>query len=85
MLTPKDVIHVKPHPKIHIKAVRRLGVSPSEMMVLKNSNTGCRSAIDADAFVMAVPTRQSQSHDFRDIKFIADYFFDRRIYDAQRT
>ena len=54
VLTPKDVTHGKPHPEIYLKAADRLGVTPSEILVLEDSVHGSRAATDAGAVTMTL-------------------------------
>jgi len=63
-LTAEDVTFGKPHPEIYLAAAARLGVSPPEMLVFEDSETGTRSAAAAGAFVVAVPNRHTSGGDF---------------------
>ena len=49
------------------------------MMVLEDSANGCRAAVAAGAFTVAVPNRHTQYHDFAGVRFIADTLADPRI------
>ncbi|MCA9270916.1 MAG: HAD-IA family hydrolase, partial [Planctomycetales bacterium] len=82
VLTSEDVVHGKPHPEIYLTAAQRLDRRPHECLVLEDSQNGCRAAIDAGAFAVAVPGRQSALHDFSDAAFVADGLHDSRIYAA---
>lgn len=84
LLTSENVTHGKPDPEIYLTAARRLGIPAAEMMVLEDSQNGCRSAVAAGAFAVAVPGEHSRSHDFRGAAFIAEGLWDRRIYEALR-
>ncbi|MCA9064294.1 MAG: HAD family phosphatase [Planctomycetaceae bacterium] len=63
-LTAEDVTHGKPHPEIYLAASARLGVTPAEMLVFEDSETGTRSAAAAGAFVVSVPNRHTEMQDF---------------------
>lgn len=63
-LTAEDVTFGKPHPEIYLAAAARLGVSPPEMLVFEDSETGTRAAAAAGAFVVAVPNRHTSGGDF---------------------
>ena len=76
-----DVTHGKPHPEIYQSAARRLGVDVSEMLVLEDSENGCKAAVAAGAIVVAVPGGHSRRHDFTGARFIAESLADPRIYD----
>ena len=82
MLTAEDVVEGKPSPEIYLTAAKHFGIDPSEMMVLEDSQNGCRAAVAAGAFAVAVPGGHSRTHDFSGAAFIADTLADRRIYDA---
>ena len=82
LLTGDDVVDGKPHPEIYLKAAERLAVPPAEMLVLEDSQNGCRAAVTAGAFAVAVPGEHSRSHDFTGAAFIAEGLADRRIYQA---
>ena len=82
ILTAEDVQQGKPHPEIYLTASRRLAASPSEMMVLEDSQNGCRAAISAGAFAVAVPGDHSRHHDFTGASLIAAGLGDARIYQA---
>jgi HAD superfamily hydrolase (TIGR01509 family) len=82
LLTGDDVTEGKPHPEIYLKAAERLEVPPAEMLVLEDSHNGCRAAVAAGAFAVAVPGEHSRNHDFTGAAFIAEGLADRRIYEA---
>ena len=52
------------------------------MLVLEDSENGCRAALAAGAFTVAVPSGRSQSHNFDGTAFVADTLADPRIYQA---
>jgi HAD superfamily hydrolase (TIGR01509 family) len=82
ILTCDDVRDGKPHPEIYLSAAQRFGVSPASMLVLEDSQNGCRAAVAAGAFAVAVPGAHSRSHDFTGSAFQADTLADPRIYAA---
>ena len=81
-LTAESVSEGKPNPEIYLAAAERFGISPSEMMVLEDSENGCRAATAAGAFVVAVPTHATASHDFAKVQFVANTLEDPRIHEA---
>ncbi|HTN76832.1 MAG TPA: HAD-IA family hydrolase [Pirellulaceae bacterium] len=81
-LTGDDVQDGKPHPEIYLAAAQRLNVSPAEMLVLEDSENGCKAAIAAGAFTVAVPGDHSRQHNFSGVAFEADSLRDARIYAA---
>jgi len=84
ILTSEDVTQGKPHPEIYEKAARQLALSPGQMMVLEDSQNGCRAAIAAGSVAVAVKSRHNQRHDFRGAALVAESLADGRIYDVLR-
>ncbi|HTQ39394.1 MAG TPA: HAD family phosphatase [Pirellulales bacterium] len=82
LLTCENVTHGKPHPEIYLTAARQFGVSPAEMMVFEDSQNGCRAAVAAGAYAVAVPNGPSASHDFSGAALVAQSLADPRIYAA---
>lgn len=81
-LTAEDIVHGKPHPEVYLKAAERFAIRPEEMLVLEDSQTGCRAAAAAGAFVVAVPGEHSMNQDFSVASLIATDLADPRIYRA---
>jgi len=79
VLTSADVTHGKPHPEIYGRAAERLGVAPAEMLVLEDSENGCRAAVASGAVVVAVPGGHSRRHDFSGAHLVAESLADPRI------
>ncbi len=75
-----EIEHGKPAPDIYLLAAAEHGVSPQEMMVLEDSQIGCRAAVAAEAYTVAVPSGHTHTHQFPGAKFIADTLADPRIY-----
>ncbi len=80
ILTCDDVRQGKPHPEIYLLAARRFGVAPVELLVLEDSQNGCRSAVAAGAIVVAVPAGPSRRHDFTGAALVADSLADPRLH-----
>lgn len=80
ILTCDDIREGKPHPEIYLLAAERLGCAPAKMLVLEDSQNGCRSAVAAGAIVVAVPGGHSQRHDFSGAALIAESLADPRLY-----
>jgi HAD superfamily hydrolase (TIGR01509 family) len=79
VLASEDVSQGKPHPEIYLRAAERFGMTPAATMVLEDSQTGCRAAIEAGAFAVAVPAEHSRRHDFTGAALVADSLADPRI------
>jgi len=79
ILTSEDITHGKPHPEIYLKAAELLDVPPSQMLVLEDSQNGCRAAVAAGAITVAVPGAHSRQHDFTGATLVADTLRDQRI------
>jgi pseudouridine 5'-phosphatase len=82
ILTGEDVVHGKPDPEIYRLAAAKFGLGPGQMMVLEDSQNGCRAAVTTGAFAVAVPSSPSSQHDFSGAALVVDSLADRRIYDA---
>jgi HAD superfamily hydrolase (TIGR01509 family) len=80
ILTSEDITHGKPHPEIYLKAAEQLNLAPGEMVVLEDSQNGCRSAVAAGAITIAVPGDHSRQHDFSGAALVADSLRDEQIY-----
>jgi HAD superfamily hydrolase (TIGR01509 family) len=62
-LTAEDISQGKPHPEIYLKAAELFGVVPGKMLVLEDSEAGCRSAHASGAYTVAVRARHNRDHD----------------------
>jgi HAD superfamily hydrolase (TIGR01509 family) len=82
ILTAQDIHRGKPDPEIYRLAAAHLGIPPSQMMVLEDSGNGCRAAVAAGAYTVAVPNRHTRDHKFEGVKLIADTLADPRILGA---
>jgi HAD superfamily hydrolase (TIGR01509 family) len=80
VLTCEDVNRGKPHPEVYQTAARRFGIEPPRMLVLEDSQIGCRAAVAASAVAVAVPGEHSLRHDFTGAALVADSLADPRIY-----
>jgi HAD superfamily hydrolase (TIGR01509 family) len=79
ILTADDISHGKPDPEVYLLAAKRLALAPQQMLVLEDSANGCRAAVAAGAFVVAVPNRHTRDHSFAGAQMIADTLADPRI------
>ena len=80
VLTGEDVREGKPAPEVYLTAAKRFGVAPSAVMVLEDSENGCRAGLAAGAFTVAIPGPHSRQHDFRGVALVAASLADVRIY-----
>lgn len=80
ILTAEDIVDGKPHPEIYLKAASRLEVDPEVMLVLEDSQNGCRAAVAAGAVAIAVPGDHSRDHDFQGARHVAASLADPAIY-----
>jgi pseudouridine 5'-phosphatase len=71
VITADHVTHGKPHPDIYLGAASKLGIQPEEMLVLEDSQTGCRAGVSSGACTIAVPGSHSLDHDFTGVFYIA--------------
>ena len=81
-LTAEDITHGKPHPEIYLKAADRLELPPHEILVLEDSQTGCRAAAAAGTFAVAVPCEHSQNQDFGVASLVLESLADPRLYEV---
>jgi HAD superfamily hydrolase (TIGR01509 family) len=79
ILTAEDVRQGKPDPEIYLLAAERLQLAPPQMMVLEDSANGCRAALAAGAFTVAVPNDHTRNYDFHGVRFVANTLADPRI------
>jgi pseudouridine-5'-monophosphatase len=82
ILTAADIHRGKPDPEIYLLSAARLDIAPSQMMVLEDSANGCRAAVDAGAFTIAVPNRHTRNHNLSGARFVAETLNDPRIRDT---
>lgn len=85
-LTAEDVTHGKPHPEIYQTAAERLEMSPEELVVFEDSETGSKAAAAAGAYVVAVPHDYSRDHNFSHVQHVATSLADpfiRRVLDGK--
>ncbi|HEX5471780.1 MAG TPA: HAD family phosphatase [Lacipirellulaceae bacterium] len=82
VLTAEDIHRGKPAPDIYLLAAERLGLAPSELMVLEDSANGCRAGVAAGAFAIAVPNRHTSHHKFDGARLVANTLADPRILQA---
>lgn len=80
-LTAEDTTHGKPHPEVYLKALARLALPAHEVLVLEDSQAGCRAAAAAGARVAAVPCRHSRNQDFGVALLVLESLADRRLYE----
>ncbi len=80
ILTSEDITHGKPDPEIYLRAAQRFGVPPGKMLVLEDSQNGCRAAAASGAFTVAVPGEHSRSQDFSVANLVIETLADRRLY-----
>lgn len=80
ILASEDVNQGKPHPEIYLKAADRLGVDPTEMLVLEDSQNGINAAAAAGAVAVAVPHEHTFHHDFARASLIAESLHDPRVF-----
>ncbi len=71
VLTAEDIARGKPDPEVYLKAAEHFGVEPAEMMVLEDSEAGCRAAVAAGALSAVVLARHNSGGDFSPANVIA--------------
>jgi pseudouridine 5'-phosphatase len=81
-LTSEDITHGKPDPEIYLTAAARFELNPGELLVLEDSQNGCKAAAAAGAFTVAVPAPHSRTHDFSSASLIVENLSDPRLYEV---
>ena len=79
VLTSEDVLAGKPAPDVYLLGAKRLQLPPARVLVLEDSANGCRAAVAAGTYAVAVPNRHTLDHDFTGAQFVADTLADPRI------
>ena len=54
----------------------------AETLVLEDSQIGCKAAVAAGTHAVAVPSGQSEQHNFDGVQLVASSLADARIYQA---
>ena len=80
LLTAEDVRDGKPHPEIYLSAAQRFGIDPAQMLVLEDSENGCRAAVAAAATTVAVPGPHNSGSQYPGVALQAESLSDLRIY-----
>ena len=80
ILTSEDISHGKPHPEIYLLAAGRLELPPGEVLVLEDSANGCRAAVAAGMYTVAVPGGHSRTHQFPGAQFVASTLADPQLF-----
>ena len=79
LLTAEGIVNGKPHPEIYQKAAQEFHVDTMQLLVLEDSEIGCRAAIAAGAYTVAVPSEHSRNHNFSGVNLIATSLADPAI------
>lgn len=53
-LSNQDVVNSKPSPDIYVKAISRLGLLPSECLIVEDNDNGIKAAIGSGAHVLTI-------------------------------
>jgi len=78
-LTAEAITKGKPDPEIYEKAAQQFDVNSTQLLVLEDSEIGCRAAMAAGAYTVAVPGEHSQNHNFSGVHLIAESLADPAI------
>jgi pseudouridine-5'-monophosphatase len=78
-LTAEDVEQGKPHPEIYQRAAGQFGFPPAAMLVLEDSEHGCRAAMAAGAITVVVPGRHNALVKYPDVDLQVDCLNDPRL------
>ncbi len=75
VVTADEVSRGKPSPEIYQLALHRLGLSPSQCIVLEDSAPGLNAAKGAGCFCIIVPNPFTQDQDFSRADLVAPHLF----------
>ena len=78
-LTAEVIGKSKPDPEIYQKAASQFHIHPERLMVLEDSEIGCRAALAAGAYTVAVPGEHSRNHNFSGVHLVAKTLADPSI------
>lgn len=62
-LSNQDVVNAKPHPEIYDKAIKSLGLSPRECLVVEDNENGVKAAIASGAHLLTVSSVEDVTYD----------------------
>ena len=81
VLTAESVVNGKPHPDVYLLAAKKMGLEPSQLLVLEDSVTGSRAAAAAGTTVIAVPTQHSIGCDYSHVDHVVSSLEDPVIFE----
>ena len=82
--TADDVSRTKPSPDIFVECARRLGIAPSNCVVLEDAEKGIIAAYAAGMKSIAVPNRHTRTHDFRLATRVVGSLTELTLHDIER-
>lgn len=59
-----EVTHGKPHPEVFLRACEKLGVNPSDAIVLEDSEAGIQAAYSGNIDVICIPDMKYPEQEF---------------------
>lgn len=62
-LSNQDVTKPKPDPEIYLKAIEKLGLSPSECLIVEDNQNGIKAALASGAHLLKVETVDDVNYD----------------------
>ena len=79
LLTAEDIELGKPDPQIYLRSAEMLQIQPGEMMALEDSGNGCKAAVAAGSYAVAVRANHNQNQAFPGAALVAKSLADERI------
>jgi HAD superfamily hydrolase (TIGR01509 family) len=79
LLTAEDIELGKPNPQIYLRSAEMLQIQPVEMMALEDSGNGCKAAVAAGSYAVAVRANHNQNQAFPGVALVAKSLADERI------
>ena len=62
LISNQDVTNGKPDPEMYIKAIEKMGLKPTECMIVEDNENGIKAAKASGAWVMEVDTVEDVNH-----------------------
>ncbi|TNJ64366.1 HAD family phosphatase [Paenibacillus hemerocallicola] len=67
IVSSEDVVNVKPHPDLYLKAVSLMNLEPFDVIAIEDSPAGARAAKDADIYCIIVPNEMTRRFTFQNV------------------
>lgn len=72
VITREDAARAKPHPDLYLEALKRLDLSPHDVLAVEDSANGVAAAVAAGLTVIAIPNPVTQAQTFTAASAVLD-------------